>query len=29
MKDMEAIAEVLANYEVGELYFADDAQQKK
>ncbi|MEY3193734.1 MAG: hypothetical protein RI982_1529, partial [Bacteroidota bacterium] len=28
MKDMEAIAEVLANYEVGELYFADDAQQK-
>ena len=28
MKDMEAIAEVLANFEVGELYFADDAQQK-
>ena len=28
MKDMEAIAAVLANYEVGELYFADDAQQK-
>ena len=28
MKEMEAIAEVLANYEVGELYFADDAQQK-
>jgi glycolate oxidase len=28
MKDMEAIAEVLANYEVGELYFADDTQQK-
>ncbi|MFA9205430.1 MAG: FAD-binding oxidoreductase [Burkholderiaceae bacterium] len=28
MKDMEAIAGVLANYEVGELYFADDAQQK-
>jgi len=28
MKDMEAIADVLANYEVGELYFADDAQQK-
>jgi glycolate oxidase len=28
MKDMEAIAEVLSNYEVGELYFADDAQQK-
>jgi glycolate oxidase len=28
MKEMEAIAEVLANFEVGELYFADDAQQK-
>jgi glycolate oxidase len=28
MGDMEAIAEVLSNYEVGELYFADDAQQK-
>ena len=28
MKDMEAIAEVLANYEEGELYFADDTQQK-
>ena len=28
MKEMEAIADVLANYEVGELYFADDAQQK-
>jgi glycolate oxidase len=28
MKEMEAIAEVLSNYEVGELYFADDAQQK-
>jgi glycolate oxidase len=28
MKDMEAIADVLANFEVGELYFADDAQQK-
>ena len=28
MKDMEAIAEVLINFEVGELYFADDAQQK-
>jgi glycolate oxidase len=28
MKDMEAIAEVLSNFEVGELYFADDAQQK-
>jgi len=28
MSEMEAISEVLANYEVGELYFADDAQQK-
>lgn len=28
MKDMEAIAAVLLNFEVGELYFADDAQQK-
>ena len=28
MKDMEAIADVLSNFEVGELYFADDAQQK-
>ena len=28
MKEMEAIAEVLQNFEVGELYFADDAQQK-
>ena len=28
MNEMEAISEVLANYEVGELYFADDAQQK-
>jgi glycolate oxidase len=28
MKDMEAIAEVLADFEVGELYFADDSQQK-
>lgn len=28
MKDMEAIADVLTNFEVGELYFADDAQQK-
>ena len=28
MKDMEAIAELLAKYEVGELYFADDTQQK-
>jgi glycolate oxidase len=28
MKDMEAIADVLSNFEVGELYFAEDAQQK-
>ena len=28
MNEMEAISEVLANYEVGELYFADDTQQK-
>jgi len=28
MKDMEATADVLSNFEVGELYFADDAQQK-
>ncbi len=28
MSEMEAISEVLSNYEVGELYFADDAQQK-
>lgn len=28
MNEMEAISEVLAQYEVGELYFADDAQQK-
>lgn len=28
MKDMDAIAGVLTNFEVGELYFADDAQQK-
>jgi glycolate oxidase len=28
MNEMEAISEVLSNYEVGELYFADDAQQK-
>lgn len=28
MSDMEAIAEVLSNYEAGELFFADDAQQK-
>ena len=28
MKEMEAISAVLENFEVGELYFADDAQQK-
>jgi glycolate oxidase len=28
MNEMEAISEVLSKYEVGELYFADDAQQK-
>ncbi len=28
MSEMESIAEVLSNFEVGELYFADDAQQK-
>lgn len=28
MNEMEAISEVLNNYEVGELYFADDTQQK-
>ena len=28
MSEMESISEVLSNYEVGELYFADDAQQK-
>jgi glycolate oxidase len=28
MKDMEAIGELLTKYEIGELYFADDAQQK-
>ncbi len=28
MKDMEAIGELLAKYDIGELYFADDAQQK-
>ncbi len=28
MSEMEAISEVLSNFEVGELYFADDAQQK-
>ena len=29
MSDMEAIAELLANYEAGEILFADDAQQKE
>jgi glycolate oxidase len=28
MKDMEAISELLTIYDIGELYFADDAQQK-
>jgi glycolate oxidase len=28
MKDMEAIAGVLSEYDCGEIYFADDAQQK-
>ena len=28
MKDMEAIGGLLAKYDIGELYFADDAQQK-
>ncbi len=28
MGEMEAIGELLANYEIGEIYFADDAQQK-
>ncbi len=28
MQDMEAIAELLTQYEGGEVYFADDAQQK-
>ena len=28
MKDMEAIGELLTQYDIGELYFADDAQQK-
>ncbi len=28
MKEMEAIGEVLAQYDIGEIYFADDAQQK-
>lgn len=28
MSDMEAIGELLTHYEIGEIYFADDAQQK-
>jgi glycolate oxidase len=28
MQEMEAIGELLLNYDVGELFFADDAQQK-
>jgi glycolate oxidase len=28
MKEMESIGELLMNYEIGEIYFADDAQQK-
>jgi glycolate oxidase len=28
MKDMEAIGTLLTKYDIGELYFADDAQQK-
>jgi len=28
MNEMEAISDVLSNFEVGELYFADDTQQK-
>lgn len=28
MKDMEAIGELLTKYDIGDLYFADDAQQK-
>ena len=28
MKDIEAIGELLTKYDIGELYFADDAQQK-
>ena len=28
MSDMESIGEVLAGFECGEIYFADDAQQK-
>jgi len=28
MQDMEAIGNLLMNYDIGEIYFADDAQQK-
>ncbi|MFN4286275.1 MAG: FAD-binding oxidoreductase [Lacibacter sp.] len=28
MKDMEAIGELLTQYDIGDIYFADDAQQK-
>lgn len=28
MKEMEAIGELLSHYDIGEIYFADDAQQK-
>jgi glycolate oxidase len=28
MKEMEAISELLTKYDIGDLYFADDAQQK-
>ncbi len=28
MKEMEAIGELLSQYDIGEIYFADDAQQK-
>ncbi|MFM7671618.1 MAG: FAD-binding oxidoreductase [Bacteroidota bacterium] len=29
MQEMEAIGELLARYDIGEIYFADDAQQKE
>ena len=29
MKEMEAIAELLSGYDIGEVYFADDARQKE
>jgi glycolate oxidase len=29
MKDMEAISELLTKYDIGDLYFADNAQQKE